>query len=651
MSRFRLPVISLLCVLGAIALILTIQPDKPAHAASGKVQPKKTLRAFSSDEELKQLFAEYRRKHPQENNRRFKGADMPAPPAEMAAMVAGVATADSKAAMADESITNTQTAGVDEGGIVKAHGKHLVILRRGRLFTVELGQKPGSTVKPVSSIPAYAPDMPPGGTWYDEMLISGDTIVVTGYSYSRGGTEIGLFDIDKSGQLSYRDTYYLRSNDYYSARNFASRLIGQKLIFYTPLVINYYQDDPFIGFPALDRWQGKSVPADFKRIVPANRIYYAGDNPDAAFTTLHTVQICDLSKREMTCTATGVLGPYGSEFYISRDSVYIWTVAGTYSRTQTASTNTSAVYRLPLDGAAPSMLKTMGSPIDQFSFLESGDGYLNVLLRANGSGGRMWMSEQNGNTAMALMRIAVDQFSDGKDTAPDSAYHPLPASSRGALQNRFIGDWLLYGSGSGWGRSSDQTSPLYAVRWGQGDTPLFQVSLPHGIDRIEALGGDAAVVGTQKNDLYFSSISLKTQPRIAGKYVRQNAAQGETRSHGFFYRSDNRDSGILGLPIRGGGQSGWRQLRENSAAVLFLRNNSLRLSELGALVADDKAGQNDGCQSSCVDWYGNARPLFMRGRVFALMGYELVEGRVVENRIDEVQRVDFSPSQKIIRPE
>jgi hypothetical protein len=46
-------------------------------------------------------------------------------------------------------------------------------------------------------------------------------------------------------QLSYRSTYQLRSNDYYSSRNYASRLIGSKLIFYTPEYLNFGPDgDP-----------------------------------------------------------------------------------------------------------------------------------------------------------------------------------------------------------------------------------------------------------------------------------------------------------------------------------------------------------------------------------------------------------------------
>lgn len=105
------------------------------------------------------------------------------------------------------------------------HGDHLVILRRGRLFTVAIGDR---QLRPVASIEAYGPDMSPGNAWYDEMLVSGNTLVVIGYSYQRGGTEIGVFEISRSGALAYRATYHLRSNDYYSSRNYASRLIGNE---------------------------------------------------------------------------------------------------------------------------------------------------------------------------------------------------------------------------------------------------------------------------------------------------------------------------------------------------------------------------------------------------------------------------------------
>src|SRR5262249_9941769 len=136
-----------------------------------------------------------------------------------------------------DSVTNVQHAGVDEGGIVKVHGDHLVVLRRGRLFTVKIGD---NQLRPVAALDAFGRGIDPQGAWYDEMLVSGDDIVIIGYSYARGGSEIGLFKISSAGQLTYKGTYHLRSNDYYSSRNYASRLVGDKLIMYSPLYLNPY---------------------------------------------------------------------------------------------------------------------------------------------------------------------------------------------------------------------------------------------------------------------------------------------------------------------------------------------------------------------------------------------------------------------------
>src|SRR5688500_19948385 len=80
-------------------------------------------------------------------------------------------------AEAEESVTNTQHAGVDEGGIVKVHGDHLVILRRGRLFTVAIGD---GALQPVSMIDAFGPDMIPPHTWSAEMFVPVDNLVVIG---------------------------------------------------------------------------------------------------------------------------------------------------------------------------------------------------------------------------------------------------------------------------------------------------------------------------------------------------------------------------------------------------------------------------------------------------------------------------------------
>lgn len=106
---------------------------------------------------------------------------------------------------------------------------------------------------------------------------------------------------------------------------------------------------------------------------------------------------------------------------------------------------------------------------------------------------------------------------------------------------------------------------------------------------------------------------------------------------------DGKDSGIPGLPIRGPGRPGYAHLDEGSASVFFLQNRATRFEELGELAAGMDGAVEDGCIVSCVDWYGNAWPLFLRGRIFALLGYEIVEGRVVNGRIRETRRISYAP--------
>jgi hypothetical protein len=604
----------------AAAVVLSFSLD----ASADSFAPRKTLRAFASEQELQALFQKWSEEHKRRVGERrysdqFSGALTQSAP--MSAAPAAKAEAG-----ASESVTNVQHAGVDEGGIVKLHGDYLVVLRRGRLFTVRVG---GGDLKPVSSIDAFGPGVDPSGTWYDEMLMSGNTIAVIGYSYARGGTEIGLFDISSDGGLAYRDTYHLRSNDYYSSRNYASRLIGGKLVFYTPLYMNPWSQ-PHAAFPAMRKWRMGATAEEFKRIAPATRIYRTDEPLDPyQGLALHSVTVCDLAKRELACEASAVLGPAGRVFYVSPGSVYVWNVR-------------SGVFRIPLDGGAPSALKATGSPIDQFSFLEGQDGYLNVLLRADGRGEAMWGSEQVPGGSLALFRVPLSSFSDGRDSAPKDAYRRLPAAGGYALQNRFVGDYLLYGAGAGWRRpQATPESLLYAVRYA-GEPVTFALPLAHGVDRIEQMGANAVAVGSSGRDLHFTSLRLAGHAAPAGNFVRKDASQGETRSHGFFYKPTDGADGIVGLPIIGGGQGSSRHLRHESASLLYLRNEKLNFISLGTLDSRP-ASVNDACRASCVDWYGNSRPLFLRNRVFALMGYEIVEGRLGRGGIDEIGRISFAP--------
>jgi hypothetical protein len=644
----------------SLAALLTLVCGAVVVAAAGGPPPRRAtpvgLTAFRSDAELRQFLKHLRGtagRGPALYPMAMPPPMMMAPPAAAKAAAApAIASADiavqSRSAPAGaQGITNNQVTGVDEGDIVKMHGETMVILRRGRLFTVSLS---GGAMHAIDHINAYPPGVNASDDWYDEMLISGDYIIVIGYSYGRGGTEINRFRIGEDGRLRFEDAYQLRSNDYYSARNYASRLIGSKLILYSPLSV-HDQGDVLDDLPALRRWTGQSGKAGFARIASATKIYVSQAMRHAPVQTidaLHTVTTCDVTAPVMNCSAIGVFGPSSRTFYVSGEAVYLW-IDGENGDDRPGHAPTAAIYRLPLDGGRPQALGARGGPQDQFSFQEDDRRQvLNVLVRSQSNGDAMWRPEF-AQGALALARIPLSSFGDGSRELESWRYRPLPkpkGDDDGSLHNRFVGDYVLYGAGNGWGQPRDRREGLIVAPVDGG--PVSTLFVSHGVDRIEALGGDALVVGSGEHTLRFSAIDLTGgPPRVGDVYAQPLAVQAETRSHGFFFQPDadspDGASGILGLPVARPTTPAYYQLFQSSAAMVFLRRDARKFAPLGELAAHSEGGAADACVASCVDWYGNARPIFIGSRVFALMGYELVEGEVTRAGIHEVGREGFAP--------
>jgi hypothetical protein len=262
----------------------------------------------------------------------------------------------------------------------------------------------------------------------------------------------------------------------------------------------------------------------------------------------------------------------------------------------------------------------------------------------------MFASERTAG-ATALLRVPLGMFSEEVLSTSSKRYRVLPRPDGAAVQNRFVGDWLLYGSGQGYVTNHQGQGRLFAVRYASPEEQPSTIDLDQGVDRIEPMADDAVVVGSRGNDLVFTPIELGASREAHARrdFVRKNASQGELRSHGFFYKpGPNPREGIIGLPIRSEGTFGSQYLTEGSASVLFLQARALEFTELGALRASRLTTNHDGCRASCVDWYGNARPIFAKGRIFALLGYDLVEGRLEEkdargSRLVERGRINFAP--------
>ncbi|HEU4556748.1 MAG TPA: hypothetical protein VFS20_02825 [Longimicrobium sp.] len=529
----------------------------------------------------------------------------------------------------DPEIAVRQTGG-DERAVAKVHGEHLVVLQRGRLFTFRMG--PG-TLRPVSAVDAFGPHVDHLASWHDEVLVSGDRVLVAGTNQRLWGTELGVFHLAADGRLTHQATYSLATENTLAPHTYAAWMAGGRLIFYAPLSMRW--TNPPAETPVLYRWGADS--SRVQAAVPPTRLYRPAERvswSDRYRMRLHTVLSCDLAGDDLRCDASAVYALPGSVFHASPAAVYVWT---------SREGGGSVLYCLPLDGSAPTALRVSGRPVDPFAFLESADGYLNVLVYADASSPEAWGAAYG--TGLALLRIPLSTLGDGSGAAAPAQYHALPQPGA-SIRARYLGDWLVYGAAAG--------QEAYAVRWSTGRDPS-RIDLSHGVERIEPMGSGAVLIGSDGTDLHLSTLRAGPgAPAIAHRHT----VPGETRSHGFFYRPDGNDAGVLGLPIR----STERPRIEGLAAypfmadtpkgpplflgptrIQFLRNRGLRLEELGELAATTPTS-GDVCLESCRHWYGNASPLFAGGRTFAVLGYELVEGREAGARLREVRRVGFAPA-------
>lgn len=545
------------------------------------------------------------------------------------------------------SITNNQEAGVDEGDIVKQVGKFLVVLHDGRLFSIDMGESPG-TMSFVDRINVY-PNAG-RGTWYDELLITDDRLVVIGYDYDEEASELAIFTIADNGVFTFEATYYITSNDYYSTDNYASRLVDGNLVLYTPLYLTESDPDEPQEFPQVRRWTEAEGFSEWQPLFTPSDIYFPIQR--TLEPTVHAISVCPLTG-VFRCRSTGLIGPAQREFYVTPEFAYIWVSTTGYDAWEWSLDACdegvakgpfrplpAVLYRIPLAGGRAHAVRTAGTPPNQFSLDAREDKFLALLHFEPG--------ECDGEDEYALRYARIDTalFSARAPTVPLESYWSLPKPS-GGVENRFTEGYLVYGGSQGrWGaygnRYDYQPTELVVVPV---DDPAAAraLHLLHSAERIEVFGKNAIVDGYRDaSGLSISTIDLVSSPAVADVEFLPQVLESEGRSHAFNSQVDADGGGVFGLPTVFK-QESWRDYSDTSNVHFFAVDGSLDVRPSGYLGADEDAIDEDyECEVSCVDWYGNARPIFTEGRVFALMGTELVEGRLFNGGIAEVQRVGMT---------
>ncbi len=567
-------------------------------------------------------------------------------------------------------ITNTQVAAVDEGDIVKLIGEYLLVLQDGRVFAVHY-----PTMRLTDRVDVYRKDAsgrPIGADWYDEMLVEGDQIIIAAYSYEDDATELTVLRLNQaSGKVAVRGVFLISSDDYYDVDNYATRIVGDKLVIYTP-----YEAEDMVSRrkrPAVRRWssaedfddeQAKGSPLlDIRRVY---RPVFGVSEP-----WLHTVSICPLGEviaRGLECETTGFMGGDMAEMFVAADAVYLWmqglgseelpwdscplgTPAPAFGEVPPA-----AVFRIPIGRGETEVMGARGAPVDQFGMDTKGGRF-----RALPSFTRNGCYDDDTPTAFALLDAPLGRFRDYYVAARESEFARLPGVDGGGIENRFVGDFVVYGGRDRYSRRPprDEEARNRALANALTVVPIAdpqasqRVALGHSLIRLEKIGDSVVIANGYVDEAGLRVSYVGLDAGEEGSAVRSSAFlprryESEGRSHAFNATYSLAGDGMLGVPTvtRVERSNGYWWYSDVSDLSFLGFDAKGMLADAGQITAtpEDKVQTAEGydCEVSCIDWYGNARPIFLGGKVYGLMATELVEAEVVAGKVSERRRVDLT---------
>lgn len=539
-------------------------------------------------------------------------------------------------------VTNNQEgASVDEGGIVKNIDDALIVLRRGRLSVVRTAPELARTSRiDVAAVPELGQ-----GVWYDELLVKEDRVAVIGYRYSpvatsggrvfTGSTEINTF-LYRNGSLERDDTIFLESYDYFSGNNYTARSIGDVLVLQSPTPALRWQSAnelPKLQIPHKARLSKQGSIVDEGPLFSGRDVFVPLETN--GYPLFQSFVKCDWKSvslnKDFSCLTTSILSPWRQEHYAAQERFYM--VTGRHIYAYDLQSDTLAAHRF--DGQAA----------DQFSFAER-KGVLHAVVtsplsrssESKDNDSSMIGGDYGGLSRIELLSLPLANFNDRGDQKLDATRHKILEGSIYLRKSRFFEDSVaLAVEQFGWNKSNlpeiVTESSLHLIGFGERNLP-GSIELAHyrnneQIVRLEQGNGSTFLAFVQS---FGPNINLSLQsfsssygcftPGKLGEVTLNNVMQGEWRSHGFFM-----SGGRFGIATRTSAepQRWWQVDSGITFGSLDARGQFGKMSNLSAPQLDEDQAKAQDCAVSCVDWYGNTRPIFLGDKVYALMGSKFAQ--------------------------
>ncbi|HEX2201745.1 MAG TPA: hypothetical protein VHG91_00530, partial [Longimicrobium sp.] len=502
----------------------------------------------------------------------------------------------------------------------------------------------GGALERVDSVAALGEADSLETTRVHEVFVADGGVQVAAHDSRVSEARLAFFRLGADGRLAYRYGYRLRAGPgLHNGEHRVRQAGGGKLAFYDRLFIPRTGDTRVAAaLPALRR-EGAPIEA-LRPLVTPGRLHRPAFPVEWHHDpVIHAVTVCEPGDDGVECQATALYAPKGDVAHLSPRAAYVW---GEHydaladeeeeedddedDEEEPYQPNPKVLYRLPLDGSPAAAVLVSGNPRDDRSITETGDGHVSVFVLHDG-----WTRASHSRLPVpALLRVAPGDFGDGRGTVPRARFRMVP-NFPGPRHNRFVGGWLTYGNRplDAYAASTglfQQVRPgelgVGALRADGGGEPAW-LPVGRGVEGLAPAGERAALVLCSCRDaLQIALLRLGEAPRLTGWVPRAGVGHWEGEVLGVAYREDGPDAGLVGLPVGFSPEPFyWR-----ATAAAFFRHEGDTLRSFGELrVRGDPAGNRD------------VVPFFAHGRVFALLGGDLVEAAEEGDRVRETRRISL----------
>ncbi len=499
--------------------------------------------------------------------------------------------------------------------------KYLAILKRGKIFIVNLDTNKYITKTEISPVPKKEKE----AIQYNNIYATENIIAVTGYRTNKNSLELSLFELSPSGNLIRKPSYDLPSDKC----SYDTQMIGNKFISYTSRNLRGIN---YSSISAIDIWDEKQNIFDNKHINNS-RVFYNDLKINSPI--LHTITTCQIKDSVLkACHQQHFIDNKIDNLTISSNNLYAWTSHRNDDQQIKRTIPNSLIYQINLqDKTQPMIVQVEGTPVSKEAVNITDENYLQATVYQNNATAPVWLSSFSKNR-LAFFSVDLNKFNNKSFIVDNPQNYKLttPTISHSPAVDYIIQNNILL-------ISEPSSADIKVVK----DDNVVDVNIPQKILTVYNIPTEnkTLLLYAKDNNLYANwlnysnNVSLGQEMVLANNIDEQVTKIIDTEINDF--RIDDKQ--FISLPVI--------NQTKNTGQLYLIKVGTNNIQKISALSVNKNFQKlNDGCQNSCQEGWTKLLTFFPgqdSSKIYAFTGSYLKSFRLTtRNNLRLLRTINYT---------